>query len=824
MDATAGETVAPNGEVDTAADVTPAAGVADTAAQSADGEPTDPTSRPARTFPSLQLFSTIVIVGGTMLFLLATLHPSLIFRNNTPTGGDMGAHVWGPAFLRDNLLSNFRLSGWTMDWYSGFPIYRFYMVVPAIFIVLLDVVLPYGIAFKIVAVIGIVALPLCAWAFGRLARFVYPIPELFAVAAAVFLYDESFTIYGGNIASTMAGEFSFSISLAFGVLGLGFLARGLDTGKHRTTAAVLIALSALCHGIVLIFVFGGAAVMVLLHAGRRRLLFGVMTIGAAVLLAAFWVFPFLTSHAFMTDMKYEPRPSGAADSFWDMYFPLTAFWDIVIMTLALVGFAASILRRRIIGVWLGVMMILLFIGVYITRDSLPVIGLLWNPRLLPFLYLCRYFLVMIGLWSIAAAGLRLISAERETTTNDPSYVTSHHLLRNVTAWVVALGVLCIIGFRFQQLPGGSIVTKSDGTSQYAWGPFRAKSDNKSFVDGWARWNFEGYEGKGSYGEYHGIVQTLKRLGEDPNHGCGRALWENSGDLNKYGTTMALMLLPFWTDGCIGSQEGLFFEAAGTTPYHFISAAALSKQSSNPVRELRYDNNDAAKGVRYLQELGVRYYMAFTTEAINSAATQPALLEVARSGPWVVYEVEASDWVVPMKRQPVVVNKRDGDQRERWLELGSSWFQRGEEWAATPVADGPDAWQRIDVAVDLDRRVGEPGDPSRNVDIVTPVQEIDVVDLPEVTISNFKRGQESVSFTVDKVGVPVLVRVSYFPNWKVDGADGPYRAAPNMMVVVPTSNDVRLHYSSATIDKVAYLLTLIGIVIVVYWWRRGPYSL
>jgi hypothetical protein len=824
MDATAGETVAPNGEVDTAADVTPVEGVADTAAKSADGEPTDPTSRPARTFPSLQLFSTIVIVGGTMLFLLATLHPSLIFRNNTPTGGDMGAHVWGPAFLRDNLLSNFRLSGWTMDWYSGFPIYRFYMVVPAIFIVLLDVVLPYGIAFKIVAVIGIVALPLCAWAFGRLARFVYPIPELFAVAAAVFLYDESFTIYGGNIASTMAGEFSFSISLAFGVLGLGFLARGLDTGKHRTTAAVLIALSALCHGIVLIFVFGGAAVMVLLHAGRRRLLFGVMTIGAAVLLAAFWVFPFLTSHAFMTDMKYEPRPSGAADSFWDMYFPLTAFWDIVIMTLALVGFAASILRRRIIGVWLGVMMILLFIGVYITRDSLPVIGLLWNPRLLPFLYLCRYFLVMIGLWSIAAAGLRLISAERETTTNDPSYVTSHHLLRNVTAWVVALGVLCIIGFRFQQLPGGSIVTKSDGTSQYAWGPFRAKSDNKSFVDGWARWNFEGYEGKGSYGEYHGIVQTLKRLGEDPNHGCGRALWENSGDLNKYGTTMALMLLPFWTDGCIGSQEGLFFEAAGTTPYHFISAAALSKQSSNPVRELRYDNNDAAKGVRYLQELGVRYYMAFTTEAINSAATQPALLEVARSGPWVVYEVEASDWVVPMKRQPVVVNKRDGDQRERWLELGSSWFQRGEEWAATPVADGPDAWQRIDVAVDLDRRVGEPGDPSRNVDIVTPVQEIDVVDLPEVTISNFKRGQESVSFTVDKVGVPVLVRVSYFPNWKVDGADGPYRAAPNMMVVVPTSNDVRLHYSSATIDKVAYLLTLIGIVIVVYWWRRGPYSL
>ena len=40
----------------------------------ADGdETTDPTPRPARTFPSLQLFSSIVIVGGAMLFLLATL-------------------------------------------------------------------------------------------------------------------------------------------------------------------------------------------------------------------------------------------------------------------------------------------------------------------------------------------------------------------------------------------------------------------------------------------------------------------------------------------------------------------------------------------------------------------------------------------------------------------------------------------------------------------------------------------------------------------------------------------------------------------------------
>ncbi|MFM8852524.1 MAG: hypothetical protein ACKOGL_04945, partial [Acidimicrobiaceae bacterium] len=119
------------------------------------------------------------------------------------------------------------------------------------------------------------------------------------------------------------------------------------------------------------------------------------------------------------------------------------------------------------------------------------------------------------------------------------------------------------------------------------------------------------------------------------------------------------------------MEGLNFEAAGTTPYHFITAAAMSKQSSNPVRELRYDDNNAGLGVRYLQELGVRYYMAFTAEAINQANMQAALVKVAQSGPWVIYKVEASDLVVPMSVQPVVVTSKSGDPKERWLEIGTS---------------------------------------------------------------------------------------------------------------------------------------------------------
>jgi hypothetical protein len=692
---------------------------------------------------------------------------------------------------------------------------------------------------KVVAVLGILALPVCVWLFARFARFAFPIPEMMAIAATIFLYDESFTIYGGNIASTMAGEFSFSISLALTFVAFAFVARALERGTSLVPSSVFLALAALSHGIVLLFVFGGVLLMVLLAWKARWL--GAQIIAFGVLLSAFWVVPFVFNHAYMTDMKYEPRPSGVSDSFWDMFFPLHPALDVLFTVGAAIGFVSLLRARHRIGTWMGVMAIVLAISVFIARASLPIIGLLWNPRILPFFYLMRYLLFMVGVYVVGAFVVRAVSLQRALRQSvgeeqqhddrplgedaqvveqepivEPPFAALNPVVEKRLSFnlgilaAAALVTMVAIGFRFQELPFGSTTVDAQGVSYYTWGPLRTKSSNDGFVDGWARWNFSGYEGKSAYGEYYGIVQTMKRLGEDPAHGCGRALWENNSELNKYGTTMALMLLPFWTDGCIGSMEGLFFEAAGTTPYHFIAAAAMSKQSSNPVRELRYDNNDATRGVQYLRELGVRYYMGFTPEALSEAAGVEGLTEVARSGPWVVYEVSDSDIVLPLDRQPVVAAVGGADPRERWLEIGTSWLQNPQEWPALVADDGPEAWRRVAVRVDEARREGEPGEPGRRVDVVVPVDAPEPVALPAVQVSNVLVEQESVRFTVDRTGVPILVRVSYFPNWHVDGAEGPFRVAPNMMVVIPTDSAVRLHFDMSGRDYSAYALTALGV--------------
>ena len=121
---------------------------------------------------------TLVIVVVAVVFVFVQLQPSNLFSTSTPAGGDMGAHVWLPAYLRDHLLTHFRLTGWTPDWYGGFPALVYYFPLPMLMVVAVNVVLPYTVAFKLVSVAGLILLPVAAWAFGKLARMPFPGPGL----------------------------------------------------------------------------------------------------------------------------------------------------------------------------------------------------------------------------------------------------------------------------------------------------------------------------------------------------------------------------------------------------------------------------------------------------------------------------------------------------------------------------------------------------------------------------------------------------------------------------------------------------------------------
>jgi hypothetical protein len=78
------------------------------------------------------------------------------------------------------------------------------------------------------------------------------------------------------------------------------------------------------------------------------------------------------------------------------------------------------------------------------------------------------------------------------------------------------------------------------------------------------------------------------------------------------------------------------------------------------------------------------------------------------------------------------------------------------------------------------------------------------------VTNVVLEDHRISFTTTAVGVPHMVKVSYFPNWQVEGAEGPYRAAPSLMVVVPTEENVVLEFRNTSAENIGIALTVLAL--------------
>ena len=94
--------------------------VVDDAADDAVDNFADDTASPVavalRSVPLTRWVDLLSVCGGVWFVLWVVNPDGVLFIRSMPTGGDLGAHVWGPAFLRDELLPQFRLTGWRPDW------------------------------------------------------------------------------------------------------------------------------------------------------------------------------------------------------------------------------------------------------------------------------------------------------------------------------------------------------------------------------------------------------------------------------------------------------------------------------------------------------------------------------------------------------------------------------------------------------------------------------------------------------------------------------------------------------------------------------------
>jgi tetratricopeptide (TPR) repeat protein len=66
------------------------------------------------------------------------------------------------------------------------------------------------------------------------------------------------------------------------------------------------------------------------------------------------------------------------------------------------------------------------------------------------------------------------------------------------------------------------------------------------------------------------------------------------------------------------------------------------------------------------------------------------------------------------------------------------------------------------------------------------------------------------------GKPLLIKVSYHPNWKVEGADQIYLASPAFMLVYPDSSRVRLYYGRSWPDYLGAVLSILAVLFLAFY--------
>jgi hypothetical protein len=634
------------------------------------------------------------------------------------------------------------------------PMLTFYFPFPFLLIAILDWFIPYTVAFKIITVLGVFALPATAYGLARLWRVRKPFPILAAVFALAMLLMESYSIYGGNILSTLAGEFGYMLSFALVWLLLGTLHRGMQKpglNMFFVLNCLLLMCLVLSHIVTTIVLITLVPGLLLVNFRWKSLLYVVAVAFVGLCLTAFWWLPFASNLEWTAHMAWNQLHG------WKDVLPPAL---IPVATLALIGIAYAIARkeRKLLPLaWITIVTMAVF-------WALPD-GRLWNARVLPFFYMS------VHLWAAYGA----------TWLIRPFAVMMRDLfrLRGLTSRRVYVPVVAIV-------IGAVLVI----TSQTA--------------GAWIKWNYSGYEGKAHWAEYKQILDFLNTL--EPT---GRVMTEHGQKIDELGTPRAFEIIPYWTDQ--DTMEGTLMEASYTAAFHFINQAELSEQASNAIIGVDYPGVDVHRGLTHLQLMNIPYLITFvnadTEERVTPGVQQDGRAqELAVFGDYHIFRISGTTgYVEVMKNEPVRVSIPQAE----WRDMANKWYLNED------ALDTPIVWDN-----------GEK--PLQQFQEVTAE---DAENPPEVPIDSQGEGVISETFSNEKlefdttaIGKPHWIKISYFPNWHVEGADGPYLASPSMMMVIPTQSHVTLYYGRTAANTIGQSLEVFGWVLLVALtlWRTVVY--
>jgi len=647
-----------------------------------------------------------IVLAAIIIFLLIYFNPVLIFSKTITSGGDTASHYYTAQYMKDNLLPHFKISGWNMGNYAGFPMLQFYFPFPFILMAAISWIIPLEIAFKIITILGIFLLPLAVYFMLRMLDFDFPAPLLGAILTLPFLFNEANSMWGGNIPSTLAGEFSHSISLALSFIFMGTLYRGITKKKWIIINALLFSAAAFSH-IYTIFIAALSSLFLLSENFKERFKYLFKMYLLSFLIIASWMIPFLAYLKYTTPYNIKWDFTSFYEVVPKILIPVFAFSIIGIFYLALKLKRDSKLYYLIGPLGLG---ILLFF-------SANTIGLV-DIRFLSFIYIWCSILGAAGAYYlIEDSGIKL---------------------KRIFPLVFLVATIILVVF------------------------------NVTYIPGWIKWNYEGFEKKQSWDKFSEINSFLKGDIND-----ARVVYEHSTLHNSFGTERAFENLPLFSGR--STLEGLYMQSSISSPYIFYIQSEMSKQNSCPFwNNYKCSGIDIERGTAHLKMFNVGNFIAVSDEIKSLLSNTSEYKLVKTIDDYNIYAVTGNEneYAVPLKYEPVLVSSK------AWKKLFYNWFVRG----------------GLDVHLVLD---SSSKNKDYNFKILSDENSIDIKNPKKIPIEKCKVDselwQEEIKIKTDCIGKPVLVKISYHPKWKVEGADRIYLASPSFMLIFPKQNDVRIYY-------------------------------
>ena len=551
---------------------------------------------------------TILIIEG---FILSQLSPEYLMTQITTTGGDTASHYYTADYLRHKLLPKGEIGGWTPGNYAGFPILQFYFPLPFLLMCAMDILIPLQVAFKWISLSGTFLMPPAIYIMLRFLRCPFPGPAIGSVFSLPFLFNPANSMWGGNILSTLAGEFTYSMSLSISLIFLGSLYQGCMENRHVIRNAFLVFLVGFSHGYTLLFAEAVSLFFLITpHGFLKRLTYMLRMYALGFFFLAFWLVPLLAFTKDTTAYHLAWVIYSIKEVIPDIFLPILII--AIISTVAILTrtflFPHSSLLTPLAFLWFG---LLISCIMFVTAPKLGVVDIRYVP--------CGQLMVCM----IAALGLGYLGKWSDRSRS--------------ISWI---GLTIIIA--------ATLVW----TAKYV--------EN---VPAWCKWNYEGFEAKKDWPIYRDINDAVKGTFQDP-----RVVYEHSSIHNSFGTTRAFESLPLFAGRA--TLEGLYMQASLSAPFVFYIQSEISKEKSCPFRQYMCTDMDFGRAKHHLEMFNVRELILRSEEAKTAIRTYPQYYRLRQKiGEYEIWELFSHEgrYVVPLRYEPVLYHTTD------WKSDAYRWF-------------------------------------------------------------------------------------------------------------------------------------------------------